>query len=101
MNAPKKRRFRFGLRTLLGVVALVGVGLYFRPGQVAPENIPNGATKLWVKWYVGTPDDTWSFFHSRAWYYHRPSGEVGYVFFDNKGGRVQESGTARIHPPNP
>lgn len=55
MDAPKKRRFRFGLRTLLGVVALVGVGLYFRPGQLHPAEVPVGKSKAWVRWYCGQP----------------------------------------------
>src|SRR5689334_21021743 len=72
MDAPKKRRFRFGLRTLLGVVALVGMGLYFRPGQVNPGDVPIGATKAWVYWNCGPPkyipdDLVWVEFRSFFW----------------------------------
>ena len=72
MDATRKRRFQFGLRTLLVAVALIGIALYFRPGQVHPSDVPIGASKAWVNWYCGGPDeadfpdwydlDTWNYF---------------------------------------
>lgn len=90
MDAPKKRRFRFGLRTLLGVVALVGFGLYFRPGQVNPGDVPIGATKAWVCWNCGAPkylpdDRVW------VWSFDRFFGDVRF-----ETGRVKEVREYRV-----
>ncbi len=38
-------------------VMLVGVGLYFRPGQVKPRDAMRGASKAWVYWNCGPPDE--------------------------------------------
>lgn len=90
MDEPKKRRFRFGLRTLLAVVALVGVGLYFRPGQVNPRLIPSGASKAWVYWNCGKPDCD---FDRRAWHYdphtRDAKEEIVFVRYDGDG-RAEE-----------
>jgi hypothetical protein len=55
MDAPKKRRCRFGLKTLFGVVGLVALALYFRPNQLHPRDVPAGVSKAWVRWYCGEP----------------------------------------------
>lgn len=73
-------RPRFTLRTLLIVVAAVGVGLYFRPGQVDPVEIKIGTSKAWVYWNCGPPDIE---DQPRRWRYDQPSGEHAvYVVFD-------------------
>jgi len=81
------------LRALLGAVALVGVGLYFRPGQVHPRDVPIGASKAWVYWNCGSPfeayDDDPGWYDGPYWSYYSPywvdltfdsSGHVDEVF---------------------
>lgn len=93
MDAPKKRRFRFGLRTLLGVVALVGVALYFRPGQVNAIDAPKGATKAWVYWNCGPNEGDYV---EDAWVY-TPADGTGWTFVEFDGrGRVAATGKAEI-----
>ena len=97
MDAPKKRRCRFGLRTLLTFVGLVGIGLSFRPGQVNPKDVPVGATKAWVYWNCGRPDepdkdDWWS---CNWWWYEKPTPSYNpfspawNVWFDSESERVE------------
>lgn len=55
MDRPTKRRFQFGMKSLLCAVAIVGGSMYFRPGQLHPADVPVGKSKAWVKWYCGDP----------------------------------------------
>ncbi len=76
-------RPRFTLRTLLVVVALAGIGLYFRPGQVHPRDAPKGASKAWVEWNCG---DTTSKIGDDLWIYNNVDVFDDYVVeFDDNG----------------
>lgn len=73
MDAPKKRWFQIGLRTLFVLVAIVGLGLYFRPAQIAPQDVPAGSSKAWVSWYCGPPSSKtgrhfWSYDTEPVWF---------------------------------
>lgn len=86
MDEPKKRRLQFGLRTLLGVVALVGVGLYLRPGQVDPTSIQIGASKAWVYWNCGKPDAKG---RDLRWDYGPPSNDQSVIVIFDGDERVE------------
>lgn len=85
MDEPKRRRFRFGLRTLLVAVGVVGgfLGLFARPTD--PTLVREGMTKPEVWWQCGWPDDT----ETDGWYYvvNNPDRRLSSVFiaFDKHG----------------
>jgi hypothetical protein len=87
MNARRQWRFKFGLRTLLASVAIAAVGLYCRPGQVAPQDVPLGATKAWVYWNCGKPKNG---YYDRGWAY---VGDVLVIIRYDSGGRVERTFT--------
>lgn len=99
MDAAQERRirFRFGLRTLLGLVALVGLALYFRPGQVDAIDAPIGATKAWVYWNCGPPEGGRDAYPDDLWVYEVTKGKPGAwnphwnVIFDANSGRVTDT----------
>jgi hypothetical protein len=69
MDAPKKCRFRFGLRAILGLVALCGALLGILARRTDPLLARKGMTRAEIWWKCGGPDFVLQFVPDH-WLYH-------------------------------